>query len=141
MSMTMHVDIVGAEAAIFSGRATMLYAPGSMGELGIAPRHTQLITSLKPGAVRLEIEGEADQQVFFVNGGILEVQPGTVTVLADTAMRGADINEAAARAAKERAEQALADQADELDLAKAQAELLEAIAQLQTLQKLRKNVK
>lgn len=141
MSMTMHVDIVGAEAAIFSGRATMLYAPGSMGELGIAPRHTQLITNLSAGAVRLEIEGESEQQVFFVNGGILEVQPGTVTVLADTAMRGADLDEAAAQAAKERAEAALADRADDLDLAKAQAELLEAIAQLRTLEKIRKSVR
>lgn len=140
MSMSMHVDIVGAEAAIYSGRATMVFAPGEMGELGIAPRHTQLITRLKAGTIRLEIENEEDQ-FFFVNGGILEVQPSTVTVLADTALRGADLNEAAAQAAKERAEEAIGERKGEMDYAHAQAELLEAIAQLRTLEKMRKHIK
>ncbi|MGB1109969.1 MAG: F0F1 ATP synthase subunit epsilon [Gammaproteobacteria bacterium] len=140
MAMTMHVDIVGAEAAIFSGRATMVFAPGEMGELGIAPRHTQLITRLKPGTIRLEIENEEDQ-FFFVNGGILEVQPSTITVLADTALRGDDLNEAAAEAAKQRAEEAMSERKGEMDYAHAQAELLEAIAQLRTLEKMRKHIK
>lgn len=138
MAMTMHVDIVGAEANIFSGQANMVFAPGAMGELGIAPRHTQLITRLKPGAVRLEIEGQ-DDRFFFVNGGILEVQPSAVTVLADTAMRGDDLSEAAAEEARKRVEDALADKKDDIDLAKAQSELLEAVAQLRTLQKMRKS--
>ena len=138
--MTMHVDIVGAEANIFSGQANMVFAPGAMGELGIAPRHTQLITHLKPGAVRLEIEGHEDR-FFFVNGGILEVQPNAVTVLADTALRGDDLSEAAAEEARKRAEDALADRKDDIDLAKAQSELLEAMAQLRTLQKMRKNAR
>ena len=136
--MTMHVDIVGAEANIFSGQANMVFAPGAMGELGIAPRHTQLITHLKPGAIRIEIEGQ-DDQFFFINGGVLEVQPNAVTVLADTAMRGSDLSEAAAEEARKRAEDALADKKDDLDLAKAQSELLEAVAQLRTLEKMRKN--
>ena len=138
--MNMHVDIVGAEANIFSGQANMVFAPGAMGELGIAPRHAQLITHLNPGTVRLEIEGKEDQ-FFFVNGGILEVQPHTVTVLADTAMRGGDLSQAAAEEARKRAEDALAGRKDDLDYAKAQCELLEAVAQLRTIQNMRKNTR
>ncbi|MGB0712042.1 MAG: F0F1 ATP synthase subunit epsilon [Gammaproteobacteria bacterium] len=140
MSMTVHVDIVGAEASIFSGQANMVFAPGVDGELGIAPRHTQLITKLKAGTVRVSLDGSEDQY-FFVNGGILEVQPHAVTVLADTAMRGGDLNEAAAEEARKRAEDALADKKDDLDYAKAQSELLEAVAQLRTIQKMRKNAR
>ena len=140
MAMTMHVDIVGAEAQIYTGRATMVFAPGSVGELGIAPRHTQLIATLKAGTVRVIEDGGAEHYVY-VNGGILEVQPNTVTVLADNAARGSDLNEAAAEAARVRAEQALADRKDDVDYAHVQAELLEAVAQLETLKKMRRHVK
>jgi F-type H+-transporting ATPase subunit epsilon len=137
MAMTIHVDIVSAEAAIHSGQATMVYAPGEMGELGIAPRHTALITRLKPGDVRVENEsGEIEH--FYVSGGMLEVQPHVVTVLADTAIRAHDLDEAAAVEAKRRAEDALAGRAAEFEYAKAQAELAEAVAQLRAIEKLRK---
>jgi F-type H+-transporting ATPase subunit epsilon len=135
--MTIHVDIVSAEAAIHSGKAAMVYAPGEMGELGIAPRHTALITRLKPGDVRVENEnGEIEH--FYVSGGMLEVQPHVVTVLADTAIRARDLDEAAAVEAKRRAEDALAGKAAEFEYAKAQAELAEAVAQLRAIEKLRK---
>lgn len=140
MAMTMHVDIVGAEAHIYAGRATMVFAPGSAGELGIAPRHTQLIATLKAGTVRVVEDGGAEHY-FYVNGGIVEVQPSVVTVLADAAARGSDINQAAAEAAKARAEQALADNKNSVDYAHVQAELLEAVAQLETLKKMRKHVR
>jgi F-type H+-transporting ATPase subunit epsilon len=131
------VDIVSAEAAIHSGQATMVYAPGEMGELGIAPRHTALITRLKPGDVRVENEsGEIEH--FYVSGGMLEVQPHVVTVLADTAIRAHDLDEAAAVEAKRRAEDALAGRAAEFEYAKAQVELAEAVAQLRAIEKLRK---
>ncbi|MDT8386736.1 MAG: F0F1 ATP synthase subunit epsilon [Thiogranum sp.] len=136
MAMTFHVDIVSAEAEIFSGKANMLFAPAVMGELGIAPRHTPLLTRLKPGEVRVQMEGQ-DEQVFFVSGGMLEVQPHVVTVLADTAMRGKDLDEAHALRVKERAEKAMADKKTEFDYAKAQIELAEAIAQLRTIQHIR----
>jgi F-type H+-transporting ATPase subunit epsilon len=135
--MTIHVDIVSAEAAIHSGQAAMIYAPGEMGELGIAPRHTALITRLKPGDVRVQKEsGEIEH--FYVSGGMLEVQPHVVTVLADTAIRARDLDEAAAVEAKRRAEDALAGKAAEFEYAKAQAELAEAVAQLRAIEKLRK---
>lgn len=141
MSMTMHIDIVSAEEEIYSGTAEMVFAPAEMGEVGIAPRHTPLITRLKPGEVRVRPHGESEELMFFVSGGILEVQPHVVTVLSDTAIRAKDIDEAAAIAAKERAEAALADQKDDVDYAQAQAELLEAVAQLRTIEKLRKGLK
>jgi len=137
MAMTIHVDIVSAETEIFSGPAEMVFAPGEMGELGIAPRHTPLLTRLKPGEVRVKQPGGEDL-FFFVSGGMLEIQPHVVTVLADTALRAKDIDEAAAIAAKERAEQALRDKKGDMDYARAQAELAESIAQLRTLEKLRK---
>ena len=137
MPMTIHVDIVSAEGAIHSGLANMLYAPGEMGELGIAPRHTPLITRLKPGDVRVEQEN-GQMEHFYVSGGMLEVQPDVITVLADTALRARDLDEAAALEAKRRAEDALAGQTAELEYAKAQAELAEAIAQLRAIEKLRK---
>jgi len=136
MAMTVHVDIVSAEAEIFSGQANMVFAPGEMGELGIAPRHTPLLTRLKPGEVRIQLEGK-EELAFFVSGGMLEVQPHVVTVLADTAIRAADIDEAAALKARDRAEKAMADKKSEFDYAKAQAEFAEAAAQLRTIQKLR----
>ncbi len=138
MAMTLHVDIVSAEREIYSGAAEMVFAPAEMGEVGIAPRHTPLLTRLKPGEVRVREPG-GNEQVFFVSGGMLEIQPHVVTVLADTAMRAKDIDEASAIAAKERAERALADKTSDLDYAHAQAELAESVARLRSLEKLRKN--
>lgn len=137
MAMTIHVDIVSAEGEIHSGQAEMVYAPAVMGEVGIAPRHTPLVTRLKPGEVRLE-NGAGEMEYFYVSGGILEVQPHVVTVLADTAARAADLDEAAAVEAKRRAEEALAGQQAEFEYAKAQAELAEAVAQLRAIEKMRK---
>lgn len=137
MAMTIHVDIVSAEAEIFSGTANMVFAPAEMGEVGIAPRHTPLLTRLKPGEVRVQMEGQ-EEQYFYVSGGMLEVQPHVVTVLADTALRAHDIDEAAALKVKERAEKAMADKASDFDYAKAQAELAEASAQLHAIERLRK---
>lgn len=136
MSTNFHVDIVSAEREIFSGEAELVFAPAEMGELGITPRHAPLLTRLKPGTVRVQHGGE--ESVFYVSGGILEIQPHMVTVLSDTAQRAKDIDEAAAQEAKRRAEEALAKQSDEIDVARAQAELLEAVARLKTLEQLRK---
>lgn len=134
--MTIHVDIVSAEEAIYSGLAEMVFAPGELGELGIAPRHAPLVTRLKPGEVRLNTGTE--ELDFFISGGILEVQPHVVTVLADTAIRADDLDEAKALEAKKAAEEALANQESDVDFAKAQAELAEAAAQLQAIGRLRK---
>jgi len=136
MSMTTHIHIVSAETEIFSGTANMVFAPAEMGEVGIAPRHTPLLTRLKPGEVRVQIDGH-DEQFFYVSGGILEVQPHLVTVLADTAIRAGDLDEAAAIKAKERAERAMVDKQSDFDYAKAQAELAEAVAQLRTINSIR----
>jgi len=138
MSMTIHVDIVSAEGEIFSGLAEMVYAPGEMGELGIAPRHAPLLTRLKAGDVRLDLGAGKDMQHFYVSGGMLEVQPHMVTVLADTAVRAADLDEAAARKAKQSAEEHLRDAESQLDTARAQAELAETAAQLRAIDRLRK---
>ncbi len=140
MTMTIHVDIVSAEEEIFSGQAAMVFAPAEMGEVGIAPRHAPLITRLKAGEVRLRPTSGADE-FFYVSGGILEVQPHIVTVLADTAIRAHDLDEAAALEAKQRAESALADKTAEFEYAKAQSELAEAVAQLRTIEHLRKKVR
>ncbi|NOX76139.1 MAG: F0F1 ATP synthase subunit epsilon [Gammaproteobacteria bacterium] len=140
MAMTMHVDVVSAEAEIFSGPATMLFAPGVMGDLGIMPRHAPLLTRIKPGEVRIITEQGAEEIVLFVSGGMLEIQPEAVTILADTAQRADDIDEAAALEAKDRAEKLLADQKDDIDYAAASAELAEAMAQLQAIQRLKKKV-
>ena len=137
MTMTVHVDIVSAEGEIYAGTAAMVYAPGEMGELGIAPRHSPLITWLKPGDVRVE-STNGTMEHFYVSGGMLEVQPDVVTVLADTAIRAENIDEAKAMEAKRRAEDALAGQAAEFEYAKAQVELAEAIAQLRSIERLRK---
>jgi F-type H+-transporting ATPase subunit epsilon len=136
MAMTLHVDIVSAEAEIFSGTVTMVFAPAEMGEVGIAPRHAPLLTRLKPGEIRIQ-QADGSEQSFFVSGGLLEVQPHVVTVLADTAIRAHDLDEAAAVDAKERAERMLADRHADIDYAKAQAELAQSIAQLRAIQKLR----
>lgn len=140
MAMTMHVDVVSAEEEIFSGPATMLFAPGSMGDLGIMPRHAPLLTRIKPGEVRIVTEQGTDELVLYVSGGMLEIQPEAVTILADTAQRASDIDEAAALQAKERAEKLLSDQKDDIDYATASAELAEAMAQLQAVQRLKKKL-
>ena len=137
MADTIQVDIVSAEGQIFSGPARMVFAPASQGELGILPRHAPLLTLLKPGEVRVQ-PPEGDEQHFYVGGGALEIQPYRVTVLADTALRAKDIDEAAALAAKQRAEEMLREHTDKIDQAQAQAELARAAAQLKVLQRLRK---
>ncbi|GAA0715708.1 F0F1 ATP synthase subunit epsilon [Dokdonella soli] len=137
---TIRCDIVSAEEEIFHGNAQMVIATGEMGELGIAPRHAPLITRLKPGQVRVLLEN-GEEQFFYVSGGILEVQPSVVTVLADTAIRARDLDEAAARNAKEEAERALANRSDALEIAQAQAQLAQALAQLQALERLRRSLK
>jgi F-type H+-transporting ATPase subunit epsilon len=137
MVMTVHVDVVSAEAQIFSGLAEFVALPGESGELGILPGHMPLMTRIKPGAVRIKLPDNREE-VVFVAGGMLEVQPGLVTVLADTAIRGADLDQAKALEAKKKAEEALADRRSELDYARAQAELAAAIAQLAVIEQLRK---
>ena len=138
MAMTMHVNIVSAETEIFSGTVTQVFAPAEMGEVGVFPRHAPMLSTLKAGVVRV-ISQEGEEQSFYVSGGILEIQPHVVTILSDTAMRAADIDESAALEAKARAESAMTDKAADMDYAKAKAELLEAVAQIETLKKIRKN--
>jgi len=134
---TLHVDVVSAEALIFSGEAQFVALPGENGELGILPRHTPLITRIKPGAVRIQrVDGE--EEFIFVAGGILEVQPGTVTVLADTAIRGKDLDEAKATEAKKQAAEAMKNARSDIDLAAAQGEFAAMAAQLAAIQKLRR---
>ena len=137
---TLRVDIVSAEAEIFSGEATMLVATGELGELGITPRHAPLITRLKTGHVDVVLAA-GERQQFYISGGILEVQPQVVTVLVDTAIRAADLDEAAAQRAKKEAEDALANRTDALEVSEAQAKLAQAMAQLQALERLRKNLR
>lgn len=134
--MKLHVDIVSAEGEIFSGDAAMVFAPAIMGEVGIAPRHAPLLTQLSPGAVRIR-DADGKDEAIFVNGGILEVQPHHVTVLADSAERAADIDEARAEKAKRDAEDAVANAKADVDLARAQAELIEAAARLHLIKKLK----
>ena len=137
MPHTIHVDVVSAEASIFSGEAEFVALPGESGELGIYPKHTPLITRIRPGAVRIRVAGQAEDEFVFVAGGILEVQPNIVTVLADTAIRGHDLDEAKAVAAKKIAEEAVANAHSDLDLAKAQTELAIMAAQLAAIAKYR----
>ena len=134
---TIHVDIVSAEGEIFFGPARMVFLPASEGEIGVTPRHAPLLTLLKPGEVRIQ-PPEGDEQFFFVGGGALKIQPKKVTVLADTAVRAKDLDEAAAIAARQRAEQALAGQVDKITQAEALAELARAMAQLKLIDRLRK---
>lgn len=134
---TIHVDVVSAESSIFSGEAKFVALPGESGELGILPKHTPLITRIKPGAVRIE-KADGSEEFVFVAGGILEVQPNVVTVLADTAIRGKDLDEAKAEEARKRAEEALRNKDAAIDYAAAQAELASAVAQLAAIRKLRK---
>ncbi len=138
MALTVHVDVVSAEESIFSGLAEFVVLPGEAGELGILPGHMPLMTRIKPGAVRLKIPNQDQEELIFVAGGVLEVQPGLVTVLADTAIRGKDLDEAKANDAKRKAEEAMASKSAEMDFARAQAELAEAVAQLAAIQKLRR---
>jgi len=136
----MHLDIVSAEEKIFSGNVKNIIAAAMMGEVGIYPKHTPMITPLKPGEVKIITE-EGEEQLFFISGGILEVQPNTVTVLADTAIRGEDLDEAKAVESKKRAEEALSDKSDKIDVAKALADLAQASAQIKMIESLRKNRK
>ncbi len=140
MSKTIRCDIVSAHEEIYSGEASMVFATGVVGELGISPRHAPLITQLKAGPVRVQ-QPDGEEVFFFVGGGILEVQPHIITVLADTAVRADDLDEAAAIRAKEEAERELQDRTGDMEVAEAQAKLAEAIAQLQALEQLRKKVK
>ena len=137
MAMTLHVDIVSAESEIFSGDAEMVFASAEMGEVGIAPGHTPLMTRIKPGEVRVRVADEKEDLAIYVSGGILEVQPYVVTILSDTALRADEIDEAAAQKAKEEAEASLAGNAGEIDYAAVQAQLAEASAQLALIKKIR----
>jgi F-type H+-transporting ATPase subunit epsilon len=137
MATTIQIEVVSAEESIFSGEAAFVVAPALMGEVGIYPRHTPMLTSIKPGALRIKL-ADGNEQLIFVSGGILEVQPGLVTVLADTAIRGHDLDEAKALEVKRLAEETLKSNASEVNYALAQSELVEALAQLQAIAKLRK---
>ncbi len=139
MAMSVHCDIVSAEQAIFSGLVELLVAHGSLGDLGVGPGHAPLLTSLKPGPVRVKLQG-GEEQIYYVSGGFLEVQSSTITVLADTAVRADDVDEAAAIEAQKAAEAALSNQAGEFDYGRAAAQLAEAAAQLRTVQALRKKM-
>jgi len=138
MAMTVHVDVVSAEASIFSGLAELIIVPGEAGEMGIYPRHSALLTRIKPGSVRLKLPDQADEELIYVSGGMLEVQPNVVTILADTAIRGGDLDEARALQAKQDAEESMKNRSSDIDYAQAQAELAEAIAQLAAIKQLRK---
>lgn len=138
MANTVHIDVVSAEASIFSGEAEFVVAPASAGEVGIYPHHAPMVTTIKPGALRIKLPDATEETLIFISGGILEVQPGLITVLADTAVRGHDLDEAKAIAAKEAAEEAMRNRTSDMDYAKAQAELSEALAQIQAIERLRK---
>lgn len=138
MAMTIHVDVVSAEQSIYSGVAEFVAAPAEGGEVGIYPRHAPLISRMKPGTVRVKIPDRDEEELFFVSGGILEVQPQVITILADTALRGKDLDEAKALEAKRMAEEALKDRSALMDYAKAEAELAEAVAQIRAIDQLRK---
>ena len=139
MAMTLHVDIVSAEQALFSGIAEYVIVPAEMGEVGIYPRHAQMLTRIKPGSVRIKKPDVAEEELIYVSGGMLEVQPHMITILSDTAIRGKDLDESRALEAKRLAEEAMKNHSSEMDYAKAQAELAEAIAQIAAIEKLRKH--
>ena len=138
MALTIHVDVVSAEKSLFSGVAEVVIVPGEMGELGIYPRHAPLLTRIKPGSVRLKIPNQAEEELIYVSGGMLEVQPSVVTILADTAIRGADLDEVRSLEAKRAAEEAMKNRTSDMDYAHAQSELAEAVAQLHAIHQLRK---
>ncbi|MBL0353705.1 MAG: F0F1 ATP synthase subunit epsilon [Candidatus Dechloromonas phosphoritropha] len=140
MAISVHCDVVSAEESIFSGEIELGVFPGEAGELGILPHHTPLITRIKPGTIRLKVQGQSDFELVYVSGGMLEVQPGMVTILADTAIRARDLDEAKALEAKKHAEEALANRQSETNYASAEAELAQAIAQLRAIQHLRKSI-
>ena len=137
MAKTLHVDIVSAEQAIFSGEAELVIAPGETGELGILPDHAALLTRIRPGTVRVKRPGEAGEEVIYVSGGMLEVQPHVVTVLADTSVRAENLDEEKALEAKRAAEEAIANRSGQMEIAEAQAALAESVAQLAAIRKLR----
>lgn len=138
MANTVHIDVVSAEASIFAGEAEFVVVPASAGEVGIFPHHAPMVTTIKPGALRIKLTDTAEETLIFISGGLLEVQPGLITVLADTAVRGHDLDEAKAIAAKEAAIEAMQNRTSDMDYAKAQAELSEALAQIQAIERLRK---
>ncbi|MEJ5210690.1 MAG: F0F1 ATP synthase subunit epsilon [Burkholderiales bacterium] len=138
MAMTIHVDVVSAEQLLYSGPAEFVILPGEAGELGVYPRHAPLVTRLKPGSVRVKVPDQEEEELIWVNGGLLEVQPDVVTVLSDSAVRGKDLDEARALEAKRAAEEAMKNRTGAMEIAKAQAELAEAVAQLAAIQRLRK---
>lgn len=138
MAKTVHIDVVSAEASIFSGEAEFVVAPAGAGGVGIYPNHAPMITNIKPGALRIKLADSNDETVIYISGGILEVQPGMITVLSDTAIRGADLDESKALAAKAAAEEAMKNRTSDIDYAMAQAELAEAVAQIQAIERLRK---
>jgi len=138
MAMTVHVDVVSAEASIFSGLAEFIVVPGEMGELGIFPRHTALMTRIKPGSVRIKRPDQEQEELIYVSGGMLEIQPTVVTILADTAIRAGDLDEARAQQAKQEAEEALKNRGSDIDYALAKAELAEQVAKIATIEELRK---
>lgn len=138
MANTVHIDVVSAEASIFSGEAEFVVVPAIAGEVGIYPNHAPMITTIKPGALRIKLADTAEETLIYLSGGMLEVQPGVITVLADTAIRGADLDKAKAIAAKEAAEEAMRNRTSDIDYARAQAELAEAVAQIQAIERLRK---
>lgn len=140
MAMTVHVDVVSAEELIFSGLAEIVIVPGEMGELGIYPRHTPLLTRIKPGSVRIKRPDQVQDELIYVSGGMLEVQPNLVTILSDTAIRSKDLDEARALEAKQAAEESMRNRTSDLDYAQAEAELAQAIAQLRIIQQIRKQV-
>ncbi len=138
MAMTVHVDVVSAEESIFSGLAEMVIVPGQMGELGIYPRHAALLTRIKPGSIRIKRPDQVEDELIYVSGGMIEVQPNVVTILSDTAIRGKDLGEARALEAKQAAEEAMRNRSSDIDYAQAESELVNAIAQLKVIQQLRK---
>jgi F-type H+-transporting ATPase subunit epsilon len=137
MANTIHVDVVSAEESIYSGDAEFVVLPGIMGELGIYPKHTPLVTQIKPGVVRIKVPGQAEEQIVYVQGGFLEIQPDVVTVLSDTAIRARDLDEAKALEAKRAAEEAMQNKTSKAEIAAAEGELAGAIAQLAAIRKLR----
>ncbi len=138
MANTVHIDVVSAEASIFAGEAEFIVVPASAGEVGIYPHHAPMVTTIKPGALRIKTADNGEETLIFISGGLLEVQPGLITVLADTAVRGHDLDEAKAIAAKTAAEEAIRNRTSDMDYARAQAELSEAVAQIQAIERLRK---